>query len=373
MTPTVSISDVVPGCMAAADEVLVELVGDRVEPAGEDRDGGPLDRAHEEGAEDRVLAQVRDLAQDQVPGAEARRTGSESTRTRRSPPPRRRSEPTPGSLWPTRSDDRLMPSQGSAVREPGAIPGRSRRCKGSCSPAETPLAHRETGCREGGGRGSPESEDLPPPPYRTPRGRRIRGTTFDRSRDRSRSRSCARRYGSRRHRHGARRRKDPADLRIGARQGGGAERARRARRGEHAGRVLFRAHAAARSATYVSQIGRYPGAGSAGWVFKVNGASPPVGADQVVLKDGDEVLWYYATFGADRAARRRSRSRPRRRTATRSRPSTTPASRRRPPVPRCRSTAGRSRRQPNGRACVGKHVGLVRAYAVGAVRSNAVK
>ena len=34
----------------------------------------------------------------------------------------------------------------------------------------------------------------------------------------------------------------------------------------------------------------------AGWVFKVNGVSPPVGADQVTLKDGDEVLWYYATF-----------------------------------------------------------------------------
>ena len=47
---------------------------------------------------------------------------------------------------------------------------------------------------------------------------------------------------------------------------------------------------------YVSQIGRYPGSGSSGWVFKVNGASPPVGADQVTLKDGDEVLWYYATF-----------------------------------------------------------------------------
>ena len=53
---------------------------------------------------------------------------------------------------------------------------------------------------------------------------------------------------------------------------------------------------------YVSQIGRYPGAGSAGWVFKVNGASPPVGADQVTLKDGDEVLWYYATFSEHRWA-----------------------------------------------------------------------
>ena len=47
---------------------------------------------------------------------------------------------------------------------------------------------------------------------------------------------------------------------------------------------------------YVSQIGRYPGAGASGWVFKVNGVSPPVGADQVTLADGDEVLWYYATF-----------------------------------------------------------------------------
>ncbi len=49
--------------------------------------------------------------------------------------------------------------------------------------------------------------------------------------------------------------------------------------------------------TYVSQIGKYAAAGTAGWVFKVNGVSPPVGADKVTLKDGDVVLWYYATFG----------------------------------------------------------------------------
>lgn len=48
---------------------------------------------------------------------------------------------------------------------------------------------------------------------------------------------------------------------------------------------------------YVDQIGYYPGGGQAGWVFKVNGISPPVGADQVQLKDGDNVLWYYAVFG----------------------------------------------------------------------------
>ena len=48
---------------------------------------------------------------------------------------------------------------------------------------------------------------------------------------------------------------------------------------------------------YVSQIGKYPASESTGWVFKVNGVSPPVGADKVTLKDGDVVLWYYATFG----------------------------------------------------------------------------
>jgi hypothetical protein len=49
---------------------------------------------------------------------------------------------------------------------------------------------------------------------------------------------------------------------------------------------------------YVDQVGLYGGGGDAGWVFKVNGISPPVGADQVQLKDGDVVEWYYATFGA---------------------------------------------------------------------------
>jgi len=47
---------------------------------------------------------------------------------------------------------------------------------------------------------------------------------------------------------------------------------------------------------YVDQVGRYPAAGSSGWIFKVNGILPPVGADQVPVKDGDTVLWYWATF-----------------------------------------------------------------------------
>ena len=49
---------------------------------------------------------------------------------------------------------------------------------------------------------------------------------------------------------------------------------------------------------YVDQIGRYPALPGSpnGWVFKVNGIVPPVGADQVMVKDGDTVLWYWATF-----------------------------------------------------------------------------
>jgi uncharacterized protein DUF4430 len=48
---------------------------------------------------------------------------------------------------------------------------------------------------------------------------------------------------------------------------------------------------------YVDRIGRLAGSASSGWVYKVNGVSPPVGADQYQLKDGDRVLWYYAAFG----------------------------------------------------------------------------
>ncbi len=49
---------------------------------------------------------------------------------------------------------------------------------------------------------------------------------------------------------------------------------------------------------FVDQIGRFPAAGLSGWLFKVNGASPPVGAADVRLRDGDSVLWYWADFDA---------------------------------------------------------------------------
>jgi len=48
---------------------------------------------------------------------------------------------------------------------------------------------------------------------------------------------------------------------------------------------------------FVDRIGRFPSSGSAGWVYKVNHVSPPVGANAYRLQAGDEVLWYFARFG----------------------------------------------------------------------------
>jgi Domain of unknown function (DUF4430) len=122
---------------------------------------------------------------------------------------------------------------------------------------------------------------------------------------------------------------------------------------------------------YVSQIGKYPGVGDAGWVFKVNGVSPQVGADQVQLKDGDSVVWYWAAFGPsggpatlDLKADGPNCYR------VRSFDDTGKAS---PAATAVLHVDGRRIKTPNGRGCVGAHRGLVRAYAVGAVRSNGVR
>jgi hypothetical protein len=123
---------------------------------------------------------------------------------------------------------------------------------------------------------------------------------------------------------------------------------------------------------YVDQIGRYVAGGSNGWVFKVNGVSPPVGADAVVLKGGDRVLWYWATFGPAggpptlvlQATKKRGCYRVvaqddnGKRTAARG----------------ARLHAGgRSVPARTGSACLGAHKGLVTATLKGAVRSNALR
>lgn len=123
---------------------------------------------------------------------------------------------------------------------------------------------------------------------------------------------------------------------------------------------------------YVDQIGRYVADSSAGWVFKVNGASPPVGADAVLLRPGDRVLWYWAAFGPGggpptlslRAGKRRGCYRV---LAQDDAGKTKPARGARLHV------EGRTVPARSGSACVGRHRGLVTATLKGAVRSNALR
>ena len=126
---------------------------------------------------------------------------------------------------------------------------------------------------------------------------------------------------------------------------------------------------------YVDQVGRYGGSASSGWVFKVNDVSPPVGADKVVLKDGDRVLWYYATFGPQGGPPTLS---------------VKTSSKKGCYVAQAFDDNGKAatvtglvfhigskrtiKGNPNVDVCPGPHPGvLVRATATGAVRSNAVK
>jgi hypothetical protein len=123
---------------------------------------------------------------------------------------------------------------------------------------------------------------------------------------------------------------------------------------------------------YVSQIGKYPAAGSGGWVFKVNGVSPPVGADQVQLRDGDVVLWYWAEFGPTGGPATLDLKRlPANCYLVERRDD---AGARRPAAGATLAVDGRRvRTNARGRGCVGKHTGLVRATLPGTVRSNAVR
>ena len=121
---------------------------------------------------------------------------------------------------------------------------------------------------------------------------------------------------------------------------------------------------------YVDQIGRYPAAGSSGWVFKVDGVSPPVGADAVTLKPGDRVLWYWATFGQTGGPPTLQLKRAKRgcyRVLAQDDAGKTNSAR-----GAVLHVDGRSVRTRAGSACVGKHRGLVRATMTGAVRSNAL-
>ena len=71
--PTRVEGDVERRRVAALHEVLVQLVGRRVEDSDRERERHPAERPIQERAEDRVLGQVRALAQDRVPRSEAGR------------------------------------------------------------------------------------------------------------------------------------------------------------------------------------------------------------------------------------------------------------------------------------------------------------
>ncbi len=123
---------------------------------------------------------------------------------------------------------------------------------------------------------------------------------------------------------------------------------------------------------YVDQIGRYVAGATSGWVFKVNGVSPPVGADAVALKDGDHMLWYWATFGptggpptlALKAGSKRNCYR----VLAQNDAGKTTAARGALLHVGSRSVVART-----GTTCVGKHSGLVTATLKGTVRSNALR
>ncbi len=122
---------------------------------------------------------------------------------------------------------------------------------------------------------------------------------------------------------------------------------------------------------FVDQIGRYKADGSDGWAFKVNGVSPQVGADKVAVKDGDVVVWYWATFGPtggpSTLVLRRTKKNCYAVTAQDDTGRAQPAS------GAALLVDGKRRSTRAGRACIGRHVGLVRATRTGAVRSNALR
>jgi len=123
---------------------------------------------------------------------------------------------------------------------------------------------------------------------------------------------------------------------------------------------------------YVDQIGRYLAGGSNGWVFKLNGASPPVGADAVTLKDGDKVLWYWATFGPTGGPPTLALQAMKKRGCYRVLAQDDSGKTRAAGGARLH-VGGRSVLAPSGSRCVGAHKGLVTATLKGAVRSNALR
>ena len=146
--------------------------------------------------------------------------------------------------------------------------------------------------------GAPSQKTCRPPPIRTPRGRRIRVKASLHSRRRRCGGAPARPVGPGRCActSGSRARPAPSSARPSRRSRVSSNALDALDSASLAGEFYYHVTTTA-FGPYVDQIGRYSADGSSGWVFKVNGVSPPVGADAVTLQTGDRVLWYWATFG----------------------------------------------------------------------------
>ena len=131
----------------------------------------------------------------------------------------------------------------------------------------------------------------------------------------------------------------------------------------------FYAHVTASSfGNYVDQIGFYAASGDSGWAFKVNGVSPPVAADQLQLKDGDVVEWYYATFGPNGGPPTLTLKATAKGCYLATGQDDTGASK--VPAGLVYHLGGRTVLAPAGRICPARPHGLVWATAPGAIRSN---
>jgi hypothetical protein len=121
---------------------------------------------------------------------------------------------------------------------------------------------------------------------------------------------------------------------------------------------------------FVDQIGRFGSTPADGWIYKVNGVSPDVGAAAYTLKEGDRVLWYWTRFSGPVATPTLRLERQRggcyRVTSEDAKGARKAAS------GAALVVDGRRVRTRRGRACLKAHRSLVRAVLAGSVRSNAM-
>ena len=122
---------------------------------------------------------------------------------------------------------------------------------------------------------------------------------------------------------------------------------------------------------YVAQVGRHPGSETTGWVYKVNGVSPPVGATAYELKEGDRVLWYHARFGAAGGPRTLDLQRTKCRGGVQA-VLVDDAGKAQPAADVVFLIDGRRVRDANGAICPRGHWHTLRATKAGAVRSAVV-